>query len=68
MIRKSVDFAGSGSWSQNWDTSDWEPMLPCLAVSWSQYFPRSYSLPGSWAKSGAWVKNRNDSWHWRDNL
>ena len=50
--------------------SYWNPFVVQggWAVAWSQHFPKSYSLPGSWAKSGAWVKNRNDSWHWRDNL
>lgn len=71
MIRRSIDFAslGSGFWSENRNISYWNPFVAQggWAAAWSQHFPKSYSLTGSWARSGAWVKNRNDSWHWRDN-
>ena len=70
MIRKSIDFAGSWSWSEDRNTSNWKPFaVQCgRAVSWSQHFPKSYSLPGSWDRSGAWVENRKESWNWRDNF
>lgn len=69
MIR-NVDFASSESWSWNWNTSEWKPTVAQggWAGSWSHQYAKSYSWPESRPRSGAWVKNRNDSWHWRDNL
>jgi len=69
MIRRSIDFAGSESWAENFNTSIWMPFAPqYVAVAWSQNYAKSWSGIGSWARSGAWVKNRIESWHWRDNL
>ena len=68
MIR-SVDFASSGSWSGNWDTSEWKPTVAQggWGGAWSHQYAKSYSWPESQGRSGAWFKNRHDSWHWRDN-